>query len=129
MLCLIALASAIASGTRSANAQASLNANQGALYLACVGVSTAGTLPVNLTPNLFAAAILTNQQTVSQAQSITSLQNMSFVQIGTLIDTNIKAYAVQQLGCSKKHCTEQALTLFLTQSPASCLTIASGFTP
>jgi hypothetical protein len=130
--CIIALAAAITLGARDAKAQANLNANQGALYLACIGASTVGNLPVNLTPNLYVAAILTNQQTISQAESITSLQNMTFVQLGTLIQTNMKTYGVQELDCQGgrgNKCTGQVMTLFLTQNPASCLSIASGYAP
>ncbi len=76
-LCAIAIAAAIAFGLGEANAQSTLNQNQGALYLACIGAASVGNLPVNLNPNLYAAAIVTNQQVVSQSQSITSLQGLT----------------------------------------------------
>jgi hypothetical protein len=128
LLCAIAIAAAIAFGPGGANAQATLNQGQGALYLACIGASSVGNLPVNLNPNLYAAAILTNQAVVSQAESITSLQGLTFVQLGQLISTSMKTYGSKQLGCTHK-CTNQVLTAFITQNQASCLAIASGFTP
>jgi hypothetical protein len=126
--CAIAIVAAIAIGPRGASAQATLNQNQGALYLACIGAASVGNLPINLTPNLYAAAIITNQSTVSQAESITSLQGLTFVQLGELINTNIKTYASKQLNCTHK-CTNQVLTAFMTQSQASCLAIAQGYAP
>ena len=130
LLCAVAIAAAIAFGPRGAYAQSTLNQNQGALYLACIGSSTAGNLPVNLNPNLYAGVILTNQSVVSQSQSITSLQGLTFVQLGQLIVTNIKTYGNKQLGCqNSKKCVAQVLTLFLTQNQASCLSIASGYAP
>ena len=126
--CAIAIAAAIAFGPTGANAQATLTAPQGALYLACISASTVGNLPVNLNPNVYAAAILTNQATVSQAQSITSLQNLTFLQLGQQVTTSIKVYGKKQLGCTHK-CTSQVLSTFMSQNQASCLAIASGFTP
>lgn len=127
-LCAIAIAAAVAFGPGRANAQASLNAGQGALYLACIGAESVGNLPVNLPPNLYAGAILTNQNVVSQSQSITSLQGLTFVQLGQLISNSMKTYGKNQLSCTKK-CTSQVLSTFQTQNQASCLAIASGFTP
>jgi hypothetical protein len=132
LLCAIAIAAAIAFAPRGANAQSvsSLNENQAALYLGCIGASSVGTLPVNLTPNVYAGFILTNQQVVSQAQSITSLQNVTFVQLGQLIIKNIKTYGTKQLICQKSQkCVGQVITTFLTQNQASCLAIAAGFAP
>jgi hypothetical protein len=129
LLCGIAIATAIALGSRGANAQTSLSAGQGALYLACIGAASVGNLPVSLTPNLYGAAILSNQQVVSQSESITSLQGMTFVQLGELISKSIKTYGQKQLNCSPKNCTGQVMTTFETQNPASCLAIASGFSP
>ena len=128
LLCAIAIAAAIAFGPARANAQASLNQGQAAIYLACIGAASVGNLPVNLTPNLYAGAILTNQQVVSQAQSITSLEGLTFVQLGQLVTQNIKKYATKQLNCTHK-CTNQVLTVFVTQNQASCLAIASGYAP
>ena len=127
-LCAIAIAAAIAFGPGGANAQSTLNQNQGALYLACIGAASVGNLPVNLNPNLYAAAILTNQQVVSQSQSIVSLQGLTFVQLGELISKNIKTYGSKQLGCTKK-CTNQVLSAFMSQNQASCLAIAEGYAP
>jgi predicted permease len=127
-LCAVAIAAAIAFGPGGANAQSTLNQNQGALYLACIGAASVGNLPVNLNPNLYAAAILTNQQVVSQSQSITSLQGLTFVQLGESINTNIKRYASKELNCTHK-CTNQVLTAFMTQNQASCLAIAQGYAP
>ena len=127
-LCAIAIAAAIAFAPRGANAQATLNQNQGALYLACISAASVGNLPVNLNPNLYAAAIVTNQQVVSQSQSITSLQGLTFVQLGQLISTNMKNYASKQLNCTHR-CTSQVLSAFITQNQASCLAIAEGFAP
>jgi hypothetical protein len=132
LLCAIAIAAAIAFGPRGADAQSvsSLNENQAALYLGCIGASSVGNLPVNLPPNVYAAFILTNQAVVSQAQSITSLQGVTFVQLGKLIINNMKTYGSKQLICPKdKKCVGQVLTTFLTQNPASCLAIASGYAP
>ncbi|MGA9723762.1 MAG: hypothetical protein WBQ86_14990 [Candidatus Binatus sp.] len=128
ILCAIAIAAAIAFGPGGANAQSTLNQNQAALYLTCIGAASVGNLPTNLNPNVYAAVILTNQQVVSQSQSITSLQGLTFVQLGQLITTNVKIYAKNQLNCTKK-CTNQVLTTFLTQNPASCLAIAQGYAP
>ena len=128
LLCAVAIAAAIALGPRGANAQATLTAPQGALYLACIGASTVGNLPVNIPPNFYAGAILTNQNVVSQSQSITSLQGLSFVQLGRLMTTSIKTYGAKQLNCTHK-CTSQVLSTFQTQNQASCLAIASGFAP
>src|SRR5208282_1373146 len=123
LLCAIAMAAAIAFGTGGANAQSALNQNQAALYLACIGTATIGTLPTNINPNVYAALILTNQEVVSQSQSITSLQGLTFVQLGQLIAKNMKTYGSKQLNCNKK-CTGQVLTAFLTQNQTSCLAIA-----
>jgi hypothetical protein len=128
LLYAVAIAVAIAFGPRGANAQATLTAPQGALYLACIGAETVGNLPTNIPPNFYAGAILTNQNVVSQSQSIVSLQGMSFVQLGQLMTKSIKTYASKQLNCTKK-CTSQVLSTFQTQNQASCLAIASGFAP
>ncbi len=130
LLCAIAIAAAIAFGPGGANAQSTLNENQASLYLACIGAASVGNLPVNLNPNVYAAFILTNQQVVNQSQSITSLQGVTFVQLGQSIATNTKLYGEKQLICSsKKNCIGQVITTFLTQNPASCLAIAQGFAP
>jgi hypothetical protein len=128
LLCAIVTAIAITFGPLGAGAQSTLTANQGALYLACIGAASVGNLPVNLNPNLYAAAILTNQQVVSQSQSIVSLQGLTFVQLGESISKNIKTYAAKQLGCTKK-CTSQVLSAFMSQNQASCLAIAEGYAP
>jgi len=128
LLCAVVIAAAIAFGPRGANAQSTLNAGQGALYLACIGAETVGNLPVNIPPNFYAGAILTNQNVVSQSQSITSLQGLSFVQLGQLVSKSIKTYATKQLNCTKK-CTSQVLSTFQSQNQASCLAIATGFAP
>jgi len=112
----------------SAQAQQSLNQNQAALYLACVGVGTVGTLSPNLSPNAVAALLLMNQQTVSQAQSIPSIQGLTFVQLGKAMLSAMKNYEKKQLGCQNQ-CVQAALNLFQTQSQSSCLSIASGFAP
>lgn len=124
----IAIAAAIAFGSGEASAQSTLNQNQGALYLTCLGAASVGNLPLNLTPNVYAGLILTNQNVVSQSQSITSLQGLSFVQLGELITSNIKTYASKQLNCQHK-CTNQVLSAFMTQNQASCLAIAQGYAP
>lgn len=124
----IAMLTAIAIVPRSIFAQQSLNQSQAALYLACVGVGTAGTLSPNITPNTVTALLLTNQQTVSQAQSIPSLQGLTFVQLGQAMVNAMKTYEKNQLGCQKK-CVQAALNLFQTQNQSSCLSIASGFAP
>ena len=128
LLCAIAIAGAIAFGPGGANAQSTLNQNQAALYLTCIGAASVGNLPTNINPNVYAAFILTNQQVVSQSQSITSLQGLTFVQLGQLVTKNIKIYAKNQLNCTKK-CTNQVLSAFMSQNPASCLAIAEGFAP
>jgi hypothetical protein len=128
LLCAIVTAIAITFGWRAADAQSTLTANQGALYLACIGAASVGNLPVSLPPNVYAGAILTNQNVVSQSQSIVSLQGLTFVQLGQSINTNIKNYASKQLNCTHK-CTNQVLTAFMTQSQASCLAIAQGYAP
>ena len=128
LLYAIAIAAAITLGPRGANAQATLTAPQGALYLACIGAETVGNLPVNIPPNLYAGAILTNQSVVSQSQSIVSLQGMTFVQLGQLMTKSIKTYGSKQLNCTRK-CTSQVLSTFQTQNQASCLAIATGFAP
>ena len=124
----IMLVAAIALAPMNVDAQQSLNQNQAALYLACVGVGTGGTLSTNVTPNVIAAMLLMNQQTVSQAQTIPSLQGLTFVQLGQAMLNSMKTYEKKQLGC-QKNCTQAALTLFQTQSKSSCLSIASGFAP
>jgi hypothetical protein len=128
LLCAVAIAAAITLGPSGANAQATLTAPQGALYLACIGAETVGNLPANIPPNFYAGAILTNQNVVSQSQSIVSLQGMTFVQLGQLMTKSIKTYGSKQLNCTKK-CTSQVLSTFQTQNQASCLAIASGFAP
>jgi hypothetical protein len=128
LLCAIAIAATIAFRPAGANAQASLNQGQAVLYLACIGAGTVGNLPINLPPNVYAGAILTNQQVVSQAQSIASLQGLSFVQLGQLVKPTITDYGMQKGLCVKK-CFDSVLRSFLTQNPTSCLSIASGFTP
>lgn len=128
LLCAVAMVAAIALWPPGTNAQATLNQNQGALYLVCIGASTGGNLPVNINPNVYAGAILMNQNVVSQSQSITSLQGLTFVQLGQLVTKNIKTYASKQLNCTKK-CTSQVLSAFMTQNQASCLAIATGYAP
>jgi len=128
LLCAIAIAAAIVFGPRGVNAQATLSQNQGALYLACIGAESVGNLPVNINPNIYAGAILTNQNVVSQSQSITSLQGLTFIQLGELVTKNIKTYGSKQLGCTKK-CTSQVLSTFMSQNQASCLAIATGYAP
>jgi hypothetical protein len=112
----------------SVDAQQSLNQSQAALYLACVGVGTGGTLSPSLTPNTVAALLLMNQQTVSQAQSIPSLQGLTFIQLGQAMLNSMNTYEKKQLGCQHK-CVQAALNLFQSQSRSSCLSIASGFAP
>ncbi len=128
ILGLAVLAAAIALASPNANAQQSLNQGQAAVYLACIAAATGGNLSTNITPNSLAAALLLNQQVVSQAQSLPALQGMTFTQLQELISDSVKDYAKQQLGCTKK-CTKAAMNLFETQNQSSCLSIASGFTP
>jgi hypothetical protein len=123
---MITMLVAIAIAPRTSLAQQNLNQNQAALYLACVGVGTGGTLSPNITPNTVTAILLMNQQTVSQAQSIPSLQGLNFVQLGQLMLNSMQTYEKKQLGCQRK-CVQAALNLFQTQSQSSCLSIASGF--
>ena len=128
LLCAIVTAIAITFGPLGAGAQSTLTANQGALYLACIGAESVGNLPVNINPNIYAGAILTNQNVVSQSQSITSLQGLTFIQLGELVSKNVKTYGSKQLGCLKK-CTNQVLSTFMSQNQASCLAIAEGYAP
>lgn len=122
------LIAVVAIAPSTVDAQQGLNQSQAALYLACVGVGTGGTLSTNVTPNYIAALLLMNQQTVSQAQSIPSLQGLTFVQLGQAMLNSMNTYEKKQLGCQKK-CVQAALNLFQTQSKSSCLSIASGFAP
>jgi hypothetical protein len=101
-----------------------------ALYLDCVMTGTAGAFPA-LTNASQLNTLSYNSQLDSvgtaQFKSLTALQGLTPVQLGCLTHETLRDYAHQTFPKGQK--TLEALTRFLTKSPASCLTIASGFTP
>jgi hypothetical protein len=103
---------------------------QAALYLDCVMTGTAGALPAITNANqLNTPSYSSRLDSVAMAQfkSLTALHGLTPVQLGCLTHETLRDYAHQTFPKGQK--TLEALTRFLTKSPASCLTIASGFTP
>jgi hypothetical protein len=103
---------------------------QAALYSDCVMTGTAGALPA--ITNASQLSILSynsrlDSAATAQFKSLTALHGLTPVQLGCLTHETLRDYAHQTFPKGQK--TLEALTSFLTKSPASCLTIASGFTP
>ena len=108
----------------------SLNHFQAALYSDCVMASAAGALPAitnasQLNTQSYSSQF--DQAATTQFKSLTALQGLTPVQLGCLAHETLRDYAHQTFTRGQK--TLEALTRFLTMSPASCLAIASGFTP
>jgi hypothetical protein len=114
----------------SAKSLGRLDKFQAALYSDCVMTGTAGALPaITNASQLNILSYNSGLDSVAMAQfkSLTALQGLTPVQLGCLTHETLRDYAHQTFPKGQK--TLEALTRFLTKSPASCLTIASGFTP
>ena len=108
----------------------SLNHFQAALYSDCVMTSAVGALPPitnasQLNTQSYSSQL--DQAATAQFKSLPALQGLTPVQLGCLAHETLRDYAHQTFTKGQK--TLEALTRFLTTSPALCLAIASGFTP